>query len=300
MALQCKCGQPIEAFGVPDCYTKMAPIVKLIFTTKVNNIVTNPRVDLVLSPSNTTYPDIYKLITPRLDDVSSERAEPVTEEIGATQYYVRDAVRTITATVGQLPTEWGEMIAQLRCQSNLGVFFVDANGTIWGRKVATTTGDAGAPIPVIPSTINALYAFPGYSTVAKYTITFQLPFNLADYEIIPLWNDKSVVDQYEAPQAVNFRVYSSGGNWFVRLFTKYHGTSGEIIIPIPGVTPVSAIEIYDAAGSTLITTASAETGNGTYQLGAALVPGTTYTLDCTGVTAPTGFDWPSLRAKFTA
>jgi hypothetical protein len=299
MALQCKCGQPIEAFGVPDCYTKMAPIFRFIFTTRVNSYVTSPSVDLALSPSNTTYPDIYKLITPRLDDVSSERAEPVTEEIGATQYYVRDAVRTITATVGQLPTEWGEMIAQLRCQSNLGVFFVDANGTVWGRKVAIPTGDAGAPIPVIPSTINALYAFPGYSTVAKYTISFQLPFNLADYEIIPLWNDKNILG-YRTPEAVNFRVYSSGGNWFVRLFTKYHNPSGDIIIPINSVSPLSAIEIYDAAGSTLITTASAEVGNGVYQLGAALTLGTQYTLDCTGVASPTGFDWPSLRAKFTA
>jgi hypothetical protein len=299
MALQCKCGQPIEAFGVPDCYTKMAPIVKLIFTTRVNNYVTSPSTDLELSPSNTTYPDIYKLITPRLDDVSSERAEPVTEEIGATQYYVRDAVRTITATVGQLPTEWGEMIAQLRCQSNLGVFFVDANGTVWGRKVATTSGDAGAPIPVIPSTINALYGFPGYSTVAKYIITFQLPFNLADYEIIPLWNDKGIL-HYNAPQAVSFRVYSSGGNWFVRLFTKYHNPSGDIIIPINGVTPLSAIEIYDAAGNTLITTAFADNGNGVYQLQNALTSGTQYTLDCTGVASPTGFDWPSLRARFTA
>jgi hypothetical protein len=299
MALQCKCGQPIEAFGVPDCYTKMAPIVKLIFTTRVNNYVTSPSADLVLSPSNTTYPDIYKLITPRLDDVSSERAEPVTEEIGATQYYVRDAVRTITAVVGQLPTEWGEKIAQLRCQSNLGVFFVDANGTVWGRKISTSIGVAGAPIPVIPSTINALYAFPGYSTVPKYTITFQLPFNLADYEIIPLWNDRGILN-YNAPEAVSFRVYSSGGNWFVRLFTKYHAPSGEIIIPINGVTPLSAIEIYDSAGNTLVTTASTEVGNGVYQLGAALTSGTTYTLDCTGVATLTGFDWPSLRAKFTA
>ncbi len=299
MALQCKCGQPIEAFGVPDCYTKMAPIVKLIFTTKVNNQVENPIAHLALSPSNPTFPDIYRLITPRLDDVSSERPEAVTEEIGATQYYVRDAVRTITATVGQLPTEWGELIAQLRCQSNLGVFFVDANGTVWGRKVYTTMGDAGAPIPVVPSTINAVYAFPSYSTVPKYTITFQLPFNLADYEIIPLWNDADILN-YIAPQAVNFRVYSSGGNWHVRLFTKYHKPDGAIIIPISGATPLSAIEIYNISGSTLVTAASVDLGNGVYQLAGPLTPGTDYILDCTGVANPTGFDWPSLRAKFTA
>jgi hypothetical protein len=133
----------------------MAPIVRLIFTTRVNQLITDPATQLELSPSNSTFPDIYRLITPRLDEVTSERPEAITEEIGATTYYVRDAARTITATVGQLPTEWAQRVAELRCQAEVGVFLVDANGTIWGRKVDTQTGVAGAPLPVVPSSIDA-------------------------------------------------------------------------------------------------------------------------------------------------
>ncbi len=301
MALQCKCGQPIEAFGVPSCYTKMAPIVKLIFTTKANELITDPANDLELSPANLKFPDIYRLTTPRLDEVTSERPEAVTEEIGATKYYVRDAARTITATVGQLPTEWVGRIAEMRCQAILGVFLVDANGTIWGRKVDTGTGVAGAPIPVVPSSIDVQFAFPSYSSVQKHIISFQLPFTLADYEIIPLLNSPEVLN-YVAPQPVGFRVFRDGINWVVFLFSKYHAPNGTIVIPISGVSPLSAIEVRDITGTTIVTTAVSELGGGKYQLGSPLTAGTEYILDCTAVTSPSPaqFDWPAVRAPFRA
>jgi len=241
------------------------------------------------------------LITPRLDDVSSERAEAITEEIGATTYYVRDAARTITATVGQLPTEWAQRVAELRCQANLGVFLIDANGTIWGRKVDTNTGVAGAALPVVPSSIDVRFAFPSYSSVQKHTITFQLPFSLADYEIIPLWNDASYLD-YVAPQPVGFRVYPSGGDWVVFLFSKYHAPNGTIVVPIAGATPVNAIEIYDENGTTLVAQATSDLGGGRYKLNNALTSGTRYILDCTAVTNPprSAFDWVSIRVPFRA
>ena len=286
---------------MPSCYTKMAPIVRLVFTTRINTLINNPSSQLELSPSNTTFPDIYRLITPRLDDVSSERPEAVTEEIGATTYYVRDAARTITATVGNLPTEWAQRVAELRCQSTLGVFLIDANGTIWGRKVDTSTGVAGAALPVVPSSIDARFSFPSYSSVQKHTISFQLPFVLADYEIIPLWNDQSYLD-YSAPQPVGFRVYQSGSDWIVFLFSKYHAPSGTIVVPISSVSPVNAIEVYDETGTTLITTANTDLGGGQYRLNNPLTPGTRYILDCTAVSNPpaSAFDWVALRVPFRA
>ena len=301
MALQCKCGQPIEAFGVPSCYTKMAPIVKLIFTTRANQLITDPATQLELNPANTDFPDIYRLITPKLDDVSSERPEAITEEIGATTYYVRDAARTITATVGQLPTEWGQRVAELRCQAEVGVFLVDANGTIWGRKVDTPTGVAGAPIPIVPSSIDARFAFPSYSGVQKHTITFQLPFTLADYEIIPLWNNEAVLN-YSAPEPVGFRVFQEAGNWVVFLFTKYHAPNRTIVVPIANVANPADIDIYDASGNTLIASGNANLGGGKYALNNPLTPGTQYILDCTAITSPprSRFDWPALRVPFRA
>ena len=301
MALQCRCGQPVEAFGVPSCYTKMAPIVKLIFTTRTDEPIDNPAIQLELSPANVRLPDIYRLITPRLDDVSSERPEAVTEEIGATTYYVRDAARTITATVGQLPTEWAQRIAELRCQANLGVFLVDANGTIWGRKVDTATGVAGAAIPVVPSSIDVQFAFPTYSSVQKHVIRFQLPFTMADYEIIPIWNEPNVLN-YSTPQPVGFRVFQQGSNWVVFLFSKYHAPNGTIVVPITGVTPLAAIEVRNSSGSSVVASGATDLGNGRYQLNNPLTSGTQYILDCTAVTNPprSQFDWPSVRVPFRA
>jgi hypothetical protein len=279
----------------------MAPIVKLIFTTRVDTLVDDPPNDLKLIPSNTKFPDIYRLVTPRLDDVSSERPEAVTEEIGATKYYVRDAARTVTATVGQLPTEWAQRIAEMRCQTNIGVFLVDANGTIWGRKVDTNTGVLGAALPVVPSSIDIQFAFPTYSSVQKHVISFQLPFSLADYEIIPLWNNPDVLN-YTTPQPVGFRVYQQGGNWIVFLFSKYHSPNGTIVVPITGVTPLSAIEVKDQTNTTIIATATTDLGNGRYQLNNPLTSGAQYILDCTAVTNPptSQFDWIAVIAPFRA
>jgi hypothetical protein len=279
----------------------MAPIVKIIFTTRVNETIDNPPANLELSPANTKFPDIYRLVTPRLDDVSSERPEAVTEEIGATTYYVRDAARTITATVGQLPTEWAQRIAELRCQANLGVFLVDANGTIWGRKVDTVIGPAGAAIPVVPSSIDVQLAFPTYSSVQKHVIRFQLPFTLADYEIIPIWNEPNVLN-YSTPQPVGFRVFQQGSNWVVFLFSKYHAPNGTIVVPITGVTPVADIEVRDSSGSSVVASGATDLGNGMYQLNNPLTSGTQYILDCTAVTNPPSsqFDWPSVRVPFRA
>jgi len=286
---------------VPSCYTKMAPIVRLIFTTRANQLITDPATQLELSPSNSTFPDIYRLITPRLDEVTSERPEAVTEEIGATTYYVRDAARTITATVGQLPTEWAQRVAELRCQAEVGVFLVDANGTIWGRKVDTQTGEAGAPLPVVPSSIDVRFAFPSYTSVQKHIISFQLPFVLADYEIIPLWNNREVLN-YSAPQPVGFRVFQDGGTWVVFLFSKYHSPEGTIVVPIANVAVPSEIEIYDSTGTTLVATGASNLGGGKYSLTTSLTSGTQYILDCTAVSSPprSQFDWPAIRVPFRA
>jgi hypothetical protein len=279
----------------------MAPIVKLIFTTRTDELIDDPSTQLTLSPANLKFPDIYRLVTPRLDDVSSERPEAVTEEIGATKYYVRDAARTITATIGQLPTEWAQRIAELRCQTNLGVFLVDANGTIWGRKVDTDTGVAGAAIPVVPSSIDIQFAFPTYSSVQKHVISFQMPFTLADYEIIPLWNSSDVLN-YSTPQPVGFRVFQQGSDWIVFLFTKYHAPSGTIVVPITGVSPLAAIEVRNSSGSSVVASGNTDLGNGKYKLNNPLTSGTQYILDCTAVTNPplSQFDWPVVRAPFRA
>ncbi len=307
MALVCRCGQAPEAFGLPECNIKMAPIVRMIFTTQANQLVTDPTSQLVLSPSNPDFPDIYALITPKLSDVSSERGEPVTEEIGATTYFVRNNARTVTAILAQVPAEWGEYISALRCQNQVGVFFVDANGIVWGSKVETSLGVAGAPIPIVPSTLSATFGFPSYSTVQKYTISFQVPFEWEDYELIPLLADQSYLT-YVPPQPVGWRIYSptmpgTGTGWRVYLYVNYVvEVPFPSSVPITNASPLSAIRIFAADGVTLVAQAINHAGDGFYELNNPLTSGQNYILDCTGVTTPpaTAFDWNRLRARFRA
>lgn len=307
MALVCRCGQAPEAFGLPECNIRMAPIVRMIFTTHANQLITDPVAQLELNPSNPDFPDIYALITPRLSDVTSERGEPVTEEIGATTYFVRNNTRTVTAILAQVPAEWGEYISALRCQNQVGVFFVDANGVVWGAKVETDLGVAGAPIPIIPSTLSATFAFPSYSSVQKYTISFQVPFEWEDYELIPLVANQSYLT-YNPPQPVGWRIYNPtmggvGTGWRVYLYVKYgvelpHPPS----VPITNASPLAQIRILADDGVTLVAQAINNAGGGFYELNNPLTSGQTYILDCTGVTtpSPTAFDWAGLRARFRA
>jgi len=307
MALICRCGQAPEAFGLPDCNIKMAPIVRMIFTRRANQLISNPTGQLVLSPTNTTFPDIYALITPRLSDVTSERGEPVTEEIGATTFFVRNNTRTVTAILAQVPAEWGEYISALRCQNQVGVFLVDANGVVWGAKVQTDLGVAGAPIPIIPSTLSATFAFPSYSTVQKYTISFQVPFEWEDYELIPLVADQSYLT-YAPPQPVGWRVYNptmpgAGTGWRVYLYVAYAtDLPFPPSVPITNASPLAQIRIFADDGVTLVAQANNNAGSGFYELNNPLTSGQNYIIDCTGVTTPpaTAFDWNGLRARFRA
>jgi len=307
MALICRCGQAPEAFGLPDCNTKMAPIVRMIFTTRANQSIIDPVSALQLVPTNPTFPDIYALVTPRLHDVSSERGEPVTEEIGATTFFVRNSARTVTAILAQVPAEFGEYITALRCQNQVGVFFVDANGVVWGAKLETILGVAGAPIPVIPSTISANFGFASYSTVQKYTITFQVPFEWEDYELIPLVANQSYLT-YVPPQPVGWRIYNptmsgAGTGWRVYLYVKYAvDVPYPSPVPITNAAPLAQIRILADDGVTLVAQANSNAGSGFYVLNNPLTSGQNYILDCRGVTTPpaTAFDWNGLRARFRA
>ena len=303
MALICKCGSPVYSLGVPECSIKMAPIVRMLFTTFTDNLATSPA-SFNLTTTNTTYPDLYRLVTPYLVEVSSERAEAVIEEVGATKYYVRQNPRTVSAVVPILPPTFALFISLLRCQNKLGVFFVDANGVVWGRRQDTSTGFAAAPIPVVPSTVNAVFEFPSYTTVKKIRMTFELPFLFEDFEIIPVAIGDNFI-QYQAPLPVGWRILNPSvpgpgfGNWRVRFFDEYLNEAGISPIGIAGATPLANIVILDET-LTPVTAATTDLGTGFYQLGALLTPGTRYFLDATAVTAPTLYDWNGVYHRFTA
>ena len=303
MALVCRCGSPIYALGVPDCSIKMAPIVRMIFTSYADNLATSAS-DLDLVPTNPTYPDLYRLVTPYLSEVSSERAEAITEEVGATKYYVRQNTRSLNAIIPIIPPTFGRFISLLRCQNKLGVFLVDANGVVWSARQDTATGFAAKPIPIIPSSVNALFEFPSYTTVKKNIISFETPFIFEDHEIIPVAVGDNYLT-YQAPLPVGWRILDpsipgpGAGNWRVRLFDEYLDTAAVSAFGITSAAPLASIVIRDLSLA-VIATAASHAGDGYYVLSNPLVSGTTYILDCTAVATPAAYDWNGVYHRFTA
>jgi len=304
MALNCRCGSPVYALGIPDCYPKMAPVLRLIFTTYVNSNVTSPS-DLDLTPTNPVFPDIYRLITPLLAEVTSERGEPILEEIGAQKYYIRNSTRIIRGVAPAYPSQWGYYIDQFRCQSQVGFFMVDANGVIWGSRRETATGFVGAPIPTVTSTFNSQLEFASYNTVVKWNFSFEIPFTWDDWEVIPLGVFPTALS-YNPPQPVGWRIIDPGtppvtAGHKVRFFYEYV-TPQPLLIPIANAAPLASIVIRDPASLAVVAQAITNLGNGYYELNAALNPGDSYILDAQGVTTPpaTLLDWTGVYHNFVA
>lgn len=134
---------------------------------------------------------MYKLVTPLFDVVSSERAEPVRETLGENEYFVRNSPRSITATVARKGAELGRLFDQLRCVQNLHVFLVDAEGIVWGRRIANNPF-AVAPIPVAAPTLFSRMVFASNDAVQKWEFTLQLQSDFADYEFVPIWSGKDI------------------------------------------------------------------------------------------------------------
>ena len=137
--MRCVCKQGMEAMGLPECSPIPERVRRLMFTTSLEEHPTG-----LIASSASPFPDppwtftlwdgLWKLVTPLLDDASSEKPDDVREEVGGASFFVREANRTFSAVVVRRPAEFGRLIKQLRCAQQLGVFLVDAAGVVWGMR----------------------------------------------------------------------------------------------------------------------------------------------------------------------
>ena len=185
--MQCRCGQPLWALGIPECYPLLRPIRRIAFETELGASGNPTDFDL---PNSTLYTNARRLMTPLLYNVESERPEPVFEELSGTKFFVRHQPRTFKALVTNPPTEWGENIEQLRCVSRLGVFLIDDAGVVWGKRVSY---NRAAPIPIEPRTVQIRLLFPSDATITKYELSFDFAQNLMDFELVPVHADRELL-----------------------------------------------------------------------------------------------------------
>jgi len=288
--MQCRCGAPLWALGIPDCHPVLRPIRRIAFETVLNSSNVPANFDL---PTSSLYPNARRLMTPVLYNVESERPEAVFEELSGTKFFVRHQPRAFKALVAKPPTEWGINIEQLRCVSRLGVFLIDDAGVVWGRRVSFYEA---APIPIEPGTVQVRLLFPSDATITKYEFSFDFAQSLMDFELVPVFADAGLLN-YTPRVATRIFVSFLGPGVSAIVYALYARGAGDLYIPITGLAPY--LEIRNNA-NTLITTNFTEVEPGVYQDSSlSLSPsGNPYTIRV-GPGAPTGaFDYTTAVAQF--
>ncbi|MCX7848267.1 MAG: hypothetical protein N2595_09600, partial [bacterium] len=271
--MACKCNAPLQSMGLPDCTLVPERIVRFMFTPSLRAMPANgsptvlPYADLwpspvwalepglTPSPTEQLWPHLWGLVTPYLEDVQSERPEAITEEVGGTPFFVRYANRRMVFTTVRKPAEFGRLMAQLRCQKQVGVFIVDAEGRVWGERADTYTPDNPdnefaervKPIAVQPSTINERFIFASDATVAKYEVSFELTREFKDYELVPVWEGADILSYHPPivvlPQVQDNDTVSRVAQ--VAIFARFaQGVRAQNIVPITTLSP--APRAYDA------------------------------------------------------
>jgi hypothetical protein len=253
--MQCRCGAPLWALGIPDCYPVLRPIVRAAFETVLESSSDPDDFNLLTS---TRYPNARRLMSPTLYNVESERPEPVFEELSGTKFFVRPQPRSFKALFPKPPTEWGINIEQLRCVSRLGVFLIDSEGVVWGRRVSV---DSAAPILVEPGTVQVRLLFPSDATITKYEFSFDFAQSLMDFELVPVYVNKALTN-YAPLIAARILPSWSAPTLRVFVFALYARGAGDFNIPIPDLT--TYLEVVNNAG-TVITTNFTEVAPGVYE-----------------------------------
>jgi len=289
--MQCRCGAPLWALGIPDCHPVLRPIRRIAFEKQLVLSSVPASFDLV---NSTVYPNARRLMTPILYNVESERPEGVFEELSGTKFFVRHQPRTFKALVAKPPTEWGINIEQLRCVSRLGVFLIDDAGVVWGRRV---TPEEAAPIPIEPGTVQARLLFPSDATITKYEFSFDFAQSLMDFELVPVFADAGLLNHVPGI-AVQIIPSWTAPALKVFVYAPYARGGGDWYIPITGLA--TYLELRNNA-NTLITTIFSEVAPGVYESDPLTLSasGNPYTIRV-GSSAPAGaFDYTTAVAQFS-
>jgi hypothetical protein len=289
--MQCRCGAPLWALGIPDCYPVLRPIRRIAFETVLDGTYTPNAFNLI---NSTLYPNARRLMTPILYNVESERPEAVFEELSGTKFFVRHQPRTFKALVAKPPTEWGIKIEQLRCVSRLGVFLIDDAGVVWARRVSP---EEAAPILIEPGTVQARLLFPSDATITKYEFSFDFVQSLMDFELVPVFADAGLLN-YTPGIAARLIVQWQPPALIARVYALYARGTGDFDIPITGLA--AYLELRDNA-NTLITTSFTEGTPGVYVSDPLTLSasGNPYTIRVRSLAPAGAFDYTTAVAQFS-
>lgn len=184
----CECSVTLKNTGTLGCMPIQDVARRLIMVPIKDSSNVLNRIDTSSIPSNTA---IIALLNasddkaryyplPTMENVTNERAEPITEEFPSGNVIkIRDGVKTFTGQMIGLGSDYAGQIETFGC-NDMGAFIVDAQGNLIGDK---SVSGYLAPIPINKATWNVTTQDTGDTTVARINLTMQWKQSVKDSDI---------------------------------------------------------------------------------------------------------------------
>jgi len=196
MAEICSCEDGVIGFGQPSCIPSFDRDKKLIFvsyldnTGAVNSIKSTDTLDAqyfedkVNAGIGSSALDKSQRwhITQEINDITGERAEPVTESIDNIDYIVTQGTRKYIGSIvkeGAVPA-YMKSLESISCQK-MGYFIIDVQGNIIGMK-NDITGELD-PIKIETGTFFVNYKFRSSSEKERIMLQFNIGENERDSDL---------------------------------------------------------------------------------------------------------------------
>jgi len=284
MSILCSCDSALKNTGSPTCKKVFNVGVNYILVPLVANDGTVNCIDATTTLNSAYFTALFNQAddskrfypTGKLTNVTGERADSIKETFdNGTSVYIRQGVRNFAAMLIQGSFELAAQFNANRC-STFGMFIVDADGSVLGKKV----GDDGKlyPIEIDAATFEAKMVFTTDTTIQKIMLMGQWGVLEKDDDLrmisansitgINLANATGLMDVYAT-------IVSTGQTaMVVKLFAKFDDIVNNY--PIEGLVTAdfvssdsgTASKIYNVTddADVTVTVAESSTTPGTYTI----------------------------------
>lgn len=170
--MACKCDVKLYGLGAARCTIDFNIIRGVVFV----DLSTNAH--LAYYDVVTGLPDLEAMInngiavvSPKLFDTTANKEASTKQTFGdGTSYFIREGIRTLTATLAKPIFSQVSAFNRLRCRK-VGIYLIDNNGYLLGLEIPLPK--RLFPIPIQNQTIDAILQFATDTTVRTASVEFQ-------------------------------------------------------------------------------------------------------------------------------
>jgi hypothetical protein len=184
----CSCNVTLSNTGVPGCQPLTSVAERLILVPMRDGSNIRNGIDLSAIPDNA---GILALINasdstqryypiPEMENVTNERAEPITEEApSGTVAKIRNGVKTFSGEIWFQGATFAGFVEAFGC-STMGAYIIDADGKVIGDK---SVSGYLYPLEIKMPTWDVRTIDTTDTTVAKVTVSFQWSDRISDQDV---------------------------------------------------------------------------------------------------------------------